>query len=102
MENIDVAELKERLDKGEKIYLIDVRQPEEIAAYNIGGIALPLGKIQSMQTEDIEPLKEKEVVCYCRSGIRSMMAAVVLEQLGFHNVKNLAGGMEAYRELEDN
>lgn len=99
MENINAKELKERLDHGEKINLLDVRQPEETAEYNIGGIALPLPKIQSMQTEEIEPLKDEEVICYCRSGSRSLMAGIVLEQLGFLHVKNLAGGMEAYRKL---
>ncbi|MBS1735343.1 MAG: rhodanese-like domain-containing protein [Bacteroidetes bacterium] len=98
MENINPEELKARLDNGEKINLIDVREPAETAEYNIGGIAFPLGKIQSMQTEDLEPLKDEEVICYCRSGQRSQMAAMVLEQLGFTNVKNLKGGMLAWKE----
>ena len=98
MTNISVEELKLRMDAGEKLNLLDVRQPEETVEFNIGGIAFPLGKIQSMQTEDIENLKEEEVICYCRSGNRSGMAALVLEQLGFKNVKNLTGGMLAWRE----
>lgn len=98
MTNISVEELKSRLDAGEKLNLLDVRQPEETAEFNIGGIAFPLGKIQSMQTEDIENLRDEEVICYCRSGNRSGMAALVLEQLGFTNVKNLTGGMLAWRE----
>jgi rhodanese-related sulfurtransferase len=98
MTNISVEELKSRMDAGEKLNLLDVRQPEETAEFNIGGIAFPLGKIQSMQTEDIENLKDEEVICYCRSGNRSGMAALVLEQLGFNNVKNLTGGMLAWRE----
>lgn len=98
MENITPEELKKRLDNSEKINLVDVREPAETAEYNIGGIPFPLGKIQSMQTEDLEPLKDEEVICYCRSGQRSQMAAMVLEQLGFSNVKNLKGGMLAWRE----
>jgi len=98
MTNISIGELKSRMDAGEKLNLLDVRQPEETAEFNIGGIAFPLGKIQSMQTEDIENLKEEEVICYCRSGNRSGIAALVLEQLGFKNVKNLTGGMLAWRE----
>jgi rhodanese-related sulfurtransferase len=98
MTNISVEELKSRMDAGEKLNLLDVRQPEETAEFNIGGIAFPLGKIQSMQTEDIENLKDEEVICYCRSGNRSGIAALVLEQLGFKNVKNLTGGMLAWRE----
>ena len=98
MTNISIEELKSRMDAGEKLNLLDVRQPEETAEFNIGGIAFPLGKIQSMQTEDIENLKAEEVICYCRSGNRSRIAALVLEQLGFKNVKNLTGGMLAWRE----
>jgi len=98
MTNISVEELKKRMDAGEKLNLVDVRQPEETAEFNIGGIALPLGKIQSLQTEDIDDLKEEEVICYCRSGNRSGTAALFLEQLGFKNVKNLTGGMLAWRE----
>ena len=98
MTHISVEDLKSRMDAGEKLNLLDVRQPEETAEFNIGGIAFPLGKIQSMKTEDIENLKDEEVICYCRSGNRSGMAALVLEQLGFKNVKNLTGGMLAWRE----
>jgi rhodanese-related sulfurtransferase len=77
----------------EKINLIDVRQPEEHAEFNIGGILLPLGNIMSMQIEAIEDLRDQEVICYCRSGQRSMQATMMLETMGFTNVKNLAGGM---------
>ena len=72
--------------------------PKKHAEFNIGGIAFPLGKIQTMQTEEIENLKDEEVICYCRSGNRSGQAALVLQQLGFTNVKNLTGGMLAWKE----
>ena len=98
MTNITVEEVKERLDAGEELNLIDVREPYENAEFNIGGILLPVGKIQMMQIEDIEDLKNEEVICYCRSGTRSMMAAMDLEQLGFTNTKNLAGGTMAWQE----
>lgn len=98
MINITAEEVKQRLDAGEKINLIDVREPHENAEFNIGGTLIPLGKIQSMQVEDIEDLRNEEVVCYCRSGTRSMMAAMVLEQLGFTNTKNLEGGMLNWQE----
>ncbi len=93
MNTIDAETLKAKLDKGEKINLIDVREPHEHAEFNIGGILLPLGKIQSMQIEDIEDLKGEEVICYCRSGQRSMMASMMLESFGFTQVSNLMGGM---------
>ena len=101
MTNISPEEVKARLDNGEKLHLVDVRQPEEIAEYNIGGVALPLGKIQNMQIEDIEDLKNDEVIFYCRSGARSGVAAMILDQMGFSNTKNLTGGMLAWREKFD-
>jgi rhodanese-related sulfurtransferase len=98
MTNITVEEVKQRMDAAEEIHLIDVREPNEREEFNIGGVHLPLGKIQSMQTEGIEDLKGKEVICYCRSGNRSMMAAMMLEQMGFENTKNLVGGMLAWKD----
>ena len=77
----------------ETLNLIDVRQPEEHADFNIGGQLIPLGNILAMQIEGIEDLKNEEIIFYCRSGQRSMQAALVLETMGFTNVKNLAGGM---------
>ena len=99
MENISAQDVKDRLNAGESLNLVDVRQPDEHEAYNIGGFLLPLGNIQSMQTEEIDDLKEEEIICYCKSGNRSMMAGMYLEQMGFSNVKNLAGGVEAYKKL---
>ncbi|MGB4843478.1 MAG: rhodanese-like domain-containing protein [Ferruginibacter sp.] len=91
-------EIKTRLDAGEKINLVDVREPDERAEFNIGGTFLPLGNIQTMQIDDIEELKSEEVICYCRSGKRSMQACMMLETFGFTNVKNLEGGMNGWRE----
>ena len=93
MDTIDVQELRRRISNEEVLHLLDVRQSEEHADFNIGGILLPLGNIMSMQIEDIEHLKSEEIICYCRSGQRSMQAAMMLENMGFSNVKNLAGGM---------
>ena len=59
---------------------------------------MPLGKIQSMQLEDIEDWKNDEVIVYCRSGNRSGQACMILEAAGFTNVKNLTGGMLDWRE----
>jgi rhodanese-related sulfurtransferase len=93
MQNITAEEVKARLDNGETLHLVDVREPHEHAEFNIGGILLPLGKIQTMQVDDIESLKEEEVIVYCRSGNRSGQAALTLDMLGFKNTKNLSGGM---------
>ena len=98
MTNITPEEVKRRLDAGEKLNLIDVREPYENAEFNIGGKLIPIGNIQSMQIEDIEDMRNDEVILYCRSGNRSGIAAMVLDQLGFKNTKNLTGGMLAWAE----
>ena len=95
---IKTNEIKARIDAGEKLHLVDVREPDERAEFNIGGIFLPLGNIQMMQIDDIDELKNEEVICYCRSGKRSMQACMMLETFGFTNVKNLDGGMLDWRE----
>jgi rhodanese-related sulfurtransferase len=98
MTNITPEQVKQRLDAGEKLNLLDVREPYENAEFNIGGLLIPIGKIQSLQIEEIEDLKNEEVILYCRSGNRSGMGAMALDQLGFKNTKNLNGGMLAWQE----
>lgn len=98
MENISVEELKKRIDSGESVNIIDVREPHENADFNIGGINLPLGSIQTMQIDEIEDLKDKEIILYCRSGNRSGQACMFLDAMGFKNTKNLTGGMLAWEE----
>ncbi len=98
MQTITIEELKARMDSGEKLNLIDVREPYEYAEFNIGGELIPLGKIQSMQVEEIEDFKNDEMIIYCRSGNRSGQACDILEMLGFKNTKNLVGGMLAWQK----
>ena len=97
MQNITIQELKARIEADEQLNLIDVRQPEEHAEFNIGGLLLPLGNIVAMQIDEIEDLKNQEVICYCRAGSRSMQACMMLESFGFTNVKSLSGGMMAWQ-----
>lgn len=98
MTTITAEDLKARLDKGEAVHLLDVREDYERAEFNIGGTHIPLGKIQTMQFEDIEDWKDKEVIVYCRSGNRSGIAAMFMEQVGFKNTVNLTGGMLGWQE----
>ncbi len=98
MNTITVEEVKSRIDNGEELHLVDVREPHENADFNIGGVLLPLGNIQNMQVDDIEDLKDKELIFYCRSGNRSGQACLILDMLGFKNTKNLVGGMLAWQE----
>ena len=98
MKTITVDEVHERLTQGEQLHLVDVREPREHQDFNIGGILHPLGKVQHFEVDELEDLKDKEVILYCRSGNRSGQAAMMLETMGFSNVKNLTGGMLAWRE----
>jgi rhodanese-related sulfurtransferase len=93
MQNITVEELKARMNAGEKLNIIDCREPHEFAEFNIGGQLVPLGKFQSFQLDELEDLKDEEVIVYCRSGNRSMQACLILDTIGFKNTKNLVGGM---------
>lgn len=98
MQTISAEELKARLDAGEKVNIIDVREPHENAEFNIGGTLVPLGRIQTMDIDELENLRNEEVVVYCRSGNRSGQACMILDSMGFTNTKNLVGGMLKWRE----
>ena len=93
MKNISVEELKARMDAGEKLNVLDVREDNERADFHIGGTHFRLRRIQDMAIEDIEDLKDEEVIVYCRSGNRSQMACLMLEHLGFKNTYNVTGGI---------
>ncbi len=98
MTTITVEEVKARIEGGDKLNILDVREPYENTEFNIGGILVPLGKIQTMQLDEIEDWKNEEVIVYCRSGNRSGQACQILEMAGFSNVKNLTGGMLQWRD----
>ena len=98
MQTITTTELKKRIDAGEHPNLLDVREDNERADFNIGGRHVPLGKLQSMQLDDIEDWKDDEVILHCKAGARSMQAGMMLEMMGFKNVKNLVGGMNAWQQ----
>jgi len=98
MQTISPEEVKQRLDNGEKLNLVDVREPFENAEFNIGGQLIPLGNIKNMDIDELNYLKDQEIIFYCKSGNRSGQACLFLEPLGFSNVKNLIGGMLGWRE----
>ena len=100
MQQITVQEFKKRIDAGEQLNVLDVREQHEYDEFNIGGRLLPLGKIQSMQVDEIEDWKDQEIIIHCRSGARSQTAGMYLESMGFTNTKNLDGGMIAWQEQE--
>lgn len=97
--DITVEELKTRLEDGEELNLIDVREEHEYEADNLGAYLIPLGDLPDRIAE-LEGLKEQEVLVHCRSGARSDRAKHFLIANGFQNVRNVLGGILAYRELE--
>ena len=98
MEIISVQELKQRIDSGEKINLIDCREPAEYEEYNIGGRLIPLGRFQNMDVDELDALKDEEVIVHCRSGKRSAAACAVLDSMGFKKTVNLDGGVLAWKQ----
>ncbi len=98
MPDITVEELKRRMDAGEELFIIDVREPHEYAEFNIGAIHIPLGQLP-MRLWDFDEKKDEEVIVHCKSGMRSASAKALLEQSGFKNVRNLTGGMLEWQKM---
>lgn len=96
MEDITVQELKERIAKGEKLNIIDVREQFEYDEFNIGAKLIPLGTLPEAMFE-MNNMKDKEIIVHCKSGARSATAKAYLSQNGFTKVRNLLGGMLAWR-----
>lgn len=89
-------DVKARLDAGEPVYLLDVRQPEEYALAHLPGSHLfPLGELPYRASE-VEPPEGATVVVYCHHGVRSLSGAAILQQFGFSNVASMAGGIDAW------
>jgi rhodanese-related sulfurtransferase len=95
--DINVFELKEKMDQKEDFLLLDVRESYEYDMYNIGAKLIPLGFLINAISE-LEDYKDKEVVVHCRSGMRSATAKAMLNERGFTNVRNLIGGILAWQE----
>jgi rhodanese-related sulfurtransferase len=88
---ITPKEVKARLDRGDDIFLLDVREPHEREICNIGGELIPKDSVAASLARIPQ---DKEVVVYCRSGGRSQWVAQMLKSKhGFEQVFNMAGGM---------
>lgn len=89
-----VQHLQERLQKGDKFLLLDVREPNEYAFAHINGsMHIPLNQIP----ERIQELdNEQDIVVVCHHGMRSQQACLFLEQYGFNQLYNLKGGIDAW------
>ncbi len=98
-DEIDVTEVKAKLDRGDNFVLIDVREPHEYRICNIPGAKLvPLGEFPR-RVGEFDPAAE--IVIHCRSGVRSAKACNVMRQAGFQNVRNMAGGILAWADKVD-
>src|ERR1700731_3347242 len=95
---MQVEELKRRLDAGEDLYVLDVREPHENQICNIGGHLIPLGDLPK-RVNELD--SSREIVAHCRSGVRSAKAVGFLQQAGFKKVHNLAGGILAWADRVD-
>lgn len=93
-----VEDLKQRLDAKDDIFVLDVREPDEYKAGNIGGHLIPLNDLPKRLGE---LNASKEIVVHCRAGGRSSKAVEFLQANGFQHVKNLAGGILAWAEKVD-
>ncbi len=98
MQEITVEELKEKIDNNEDFQLIDVREPFEYEVSNLGGENIPLAGVL-IEAEKIS--KDKPVYVHCRSGKRSAVAIMQLEQQGYTNLSNVKGGIVAWKEKFD-
>ncbi len=95
---MQVEELKQRLDRGDDLFVLDVREPHEYQICNINGHLIPLGDLPN-RVNELDT--SKEIVAHCRSGVRSAKAVNFLRQAGFKKVHNLAGGILAWADRVD-
>ena len=94
---ITAEELKTRMDNNENLFIIDVREPWENEEFNIGALNIPLASLPA----HVEELKERmndEIIVHCAMGGRSANAQMMLQQMGFTQVRNLIGGMNGWKE----
>src|SRR6516225_9044212 len=95
---IQVEELKRRLDSKEDIFVLDVREPHEYQICNIGGYLIPLNDLPK-RVHELD--SSRDIVVHCKLGGRSAKAVAFLQQAGFTKVHNLAGGITAWSDRVD-
>jgi sulfur-carrier protein adenylyltransferase/sulfurtransferase len=95
---ITPRELKQRLDRGDDLFVLDVREPHEYQICNINGYLLPLGDLPR-RVNELD--SSREIVAHCRSGKRSAEAAEFLRKAGFRKIWNLKGGILAWSDEVD-
>ena len=96
---ISAVEVYSRLQNGDAINLLDVREVIEFSTYNIGGQNIPLSKLPS-SIDQLDYNKTDEIVVICKIGMRSETACKLLQENGYQNVRNLAGGLIALQKIK--
>jgi adenylyltransferase/sulfurtransferase len=96
MTDINAREMIARLQSGEQLNLLDVRELIEFHTYNIGGKNIPLPGLKDKLNE-LAWNKSDEIIVICKAGIRSVTAKSILELDGYQNIRNLTGGLLAYQ-----
>jgi rhodanese-related sulfurtransferase len=96
---IKATELLERLNKGENLNLVDVREAIEYHTYNIGGDNIPLPNLENA-LNSLHYNKTDEIIVICKVGLRSETAQAIFEQHGYSNVRNLSGGLISIQKLK--
>lgn len=97
-EDIRAEELLERLQNGEHLNLIDVREPIEFSTFNIGGTNIPLSKLNAA-ANCWRQHQNEEIIVICKMGLRSETGRQLLCAQGFNKVRNLEGGLLALHKL---
>ena len=95
---LSVTDLKRRIDAGEDLFILDVREPFEYQIANIGGKLIPQGEVPQRLNE-ID--RDREIIVHCKSGARSQRIAEYLKQQGYPEVVNVAGGILAWSSQVD-
>ena len=95
---ITPEELKRRLDGGDDLFILDVREPHEYQICHLNGHLIPLGDLPQ-RVHELD--SSREIVAHCRSGVRSAKAVDFLRQAGFRKVTNLKGGILAWSDKVD-
>jgi rhodanese-related sulfurtransferase len=97
MRGTNALEVQQRLDRGERLFLLDVRNPGEFEAMRLerGEKLIPLGKLRG-STAELPQDRSAEIIVYCKISLRGYEAAILLQAMGYSNVKVMEGGLQAW------
>jgi len=99
VDEITPVDLKARIDRGERPFILDVREPEEVAlAAFPDATNIPMGELPARMSE-LDP--DRETIIVCHHGIRSAQVAIYLARMGFQRAVNLTGGIDAWSAVAD-